>query len=169
MRVLFLDFDGVINSERWLLSRRGAMGRAGPFDPVPVRLVNQVAVQAGAHIVVSSHWRVEKSVGELRSILERLGMTAPLIDATPVYTEDPLDGLARAREIQAWLDGVCRPEGPSGTVDSFAILDDIETLGHLEPRRVRTTHLRGFTRDLMPKVSALLAEGTVGVRARGRE
>lgn len=132
--VIFLDFDGVLNSTRSMLAFGGA-GRH-QFDPVAVNLVARLAGNANANVVVSSAWRVGSSVGELKSILGEYSTTlaAKVIDVTP-----RLSG-KRGNEIASWL-----AQNPDKHSRNFVILDDdSDMLESQLPYFVQTRHRDGF-------------------------
>jgi len=67
MKVLFLDFDGVLNHHRWFsdfLAREGREPLFGGdddvdhFDPACVERVNRICRETGAVICISSAWRL---------------------------------------------------------------------------------------------------------------
>ena len=104
MKVLFLDIDGVCNSEATINnSHKGVIG----IDPYMAFLVGKIQLDTGCEVVLSSSWRtfpkgreeVEKSV-------------VKLYDITPRQH----DGV-RGWEIREWL-------GKHPEVTRFAILDD---------------------------------------------
>lgn len=148
MKIVFLDFDGVIN--------RGS----GRFLPELVERLNRITRTADAHIVVHSSWRWARSVRELTNILDDAGVLGPVLDKCPspvVYQQTP-EGLwvgeedweafkgniatndERAIAIQRWLD-----EHPE--VTRFVILDDCNALGHFvgTPGFLRTDMREGLT------------------------
>lgn len=111
MKVLFLDFDGVINSVRSATAFGGYPWDVKEeslrlFDQVAVGLIRLICKDTGTKIVLSSTWRASfpyKYLGEKLDL--------PIIDATPVK----LSG-GRGHEIAAWL--------ASNKVDKYAIVDD---------------------------------------------
>jgi hypothetical protein len=117
MKVLFLDFDGVLNSHKFLRAASGGMDR---LDPAAVKRLNTIVARSGAKVVISSTWRIKRSLAELRATLAALGFEGEVIDKTPELPSagygDPF--LARCEEIQAWISGRSEP------LESFAILDD---------------------------------------------
>lgn len=158
MKVVFLDFDGVLN--------RG-FGRA---EPRLADRLNTITRKSGAAIVVHSSWRYGRSLDMLRHILEGWGVKGEVIDMTPVpegaevrmgghiiipdgsmqafvdaLPEEFKDSAAssmwhyeRPCSIQLWLDD--HPE-----VESFAILDDHAEFAHLYQNHVHTRMNEGLT------------------------
>ncbi len=102
--VLFLDFDGVLNGEAFLRRQRNhpLPGGLRNFDPDNLAALDHLCRQlAIERIVVSSTWRIDRSVAELRSMLAREGFphAERIVDVTPDFG----GGLrARPAEIHAW-------------------------------------------------------------------
>ncbi|MBE6959414.1 MAG: hypothetical protein E7448_01640 [Ruminococcaceae bacterium] len=115
MKVLFLDFDGVLNSEKYI-RRTGLTGVV--IDPVNMALLKQIIDATDARIVLSTTWREHwsqnpdecNSTGrEINEIFAEYGLQ--IFDKTPmIYPK-------RETEIQSWL------ESHPG-VESFVVLDD---------------------------------------------
>lgn len=124
-RVVFLDIDGVLAPiRRW--------DRYEDLDPACVRGLNEIVMQAGAHVVVSSTWRFGKTVPELQEMLEGGGFTGRVLDKTPTG----MAGAERGEEIAAWL--------ATHAVSSYVILDDHLDMGDLHPRLIQTQPAHGL-------------------------
>ncbi len=106
MKVVFLDFDGVLNSYADLDAPR-APG-AGVFNLGAVERLNTIVARTGAQVVVSSTWRERYSLAGLQELLATSGFRGEVIGCTPVRAKDPArsegPGDERCREIQAWLE-----------------------------------------------------------------
>ena len=64
MRIVFLDFDGVLNSHAYFNARTEKfedVGEAGELDPTAVERLNRIIDATGALVVVSSSWRYARS------------------------------------------------------------------------------------------------------------
>lgn len=147
--VIFLDFDGVLNSTRSVLAF-GGCGRH-QFDPVAVDLVARLAGSANATVVVSSSWRIGSSVEELRAILGEYSttLTARVIDMTPTH------GQCRGAEIAQWL-----AEHPNEHNRAYVILDDdADMLDGQLPCFVQTRHRDGFGVPEYLRALAIIAPG----------
>lgn len=139
LKILFLDFDGVLSTEAYqrvvgsTLSDADYVTRSSKLlDPAAVARLNRVLAAANAQVVVSSTWRIGMSVPELQALLEEVGFAGVVCGVTPrLHTE-------RGAEIRAWLDE-CAPAA------RFVILDDGETFGDLESRVVRTDPAIGLS------------------------
>src|SRR5690242_6033276 len=107
MKVVFLDFDGVLNSFQYIDATR----MREPLDPAAVARLNAILARSGAKVVVSSTWRVRRSVEELQRVLVKVGFEGEVIDKTPVLehhgTGDPFQ--VRAMEIRTWIDALAQP------------------------------------------------------------
>ena len=130
MRVLFLDFDGVLNSDKYNSERDWRT--QGNIDETRLPLLRRIIDETGAVIVLSTSWREHwdpdlarcapgwRPTGEL---LARYGMK--ILDRTPKYG----GGYDRDLEVRAWL------AAHEDEVESFVILDDLRFgWGDLEER-----------------------------------
>ncbi len=111
-KVLFLDIDGVINSERTRAAFNGypqnfSQSDMVRFDQVAISLIRRVCKTTRCKIILSSSWRVYYRTEEVEEALD-----LPVIGVTP-----DLDGQARGFEINKWLSD--HPE-----VTKYAIVDD---------------------------------------------
>ncbi len=146
MKIIFLDFDGVICTAESIssaTSRRRAGELAGSdwnkfqIDPELVRNVRALQEHMGAKIVISSTWRLLDELDVLKAWLHERGGIDPssVIDITPRRH----DG-SRGREIKDWLD--LHPE-----VTSFKILDDDSDVMDVPEFRkdwIHTSFIEGF-------------------------
>jgi hypothetical protein len=150
MKVLFLDFDGVLNSGAFI-EVRGY--RPETLDAAAVARLNGVLARTRARVVVSSTWRLGYTLGELRDILVRHGFEGEVIGVTPHLGRAavfPLQRTPRGMEIQAWLDA--QPEPP----EAIAIVDDDEDMAHLDARLVRTDFETGLLDEHVERRVTLL-------------
>jgi hypothetical protein len=130
-RVVFLDLDGVMNSNDYYVARgpRTPSNDVDEFylnmiDPSAVTTLNSLVEQHNFNVVISSTWR--DSAIELK-VLERSGFTGKILGRTPLYTEmPPMSHIkpktyVRGHEIQQWInDNIERPHEYS----SYIIFDD---------------------------------------------
>lgn len=113
-KVLFLDIDGVLNSERTELAFGSyphdfSSAELARFDPVALRLVRKLCAMTDCSVVLSSSWRTCFTVHEVAN-----GLDLPVMAATC----DLGSTFDRAEEIAMWLAG--HPE-----VTHYAIVDDM--------------------------------------------
>lgn len=132
MNVIFLDIDGVMVTDRTLRAYSKDLGN--PFDPYCVTQFNMLLDKTKAKIVISSTWRMGKTLKKLKNILRLNGvMFADVIDKTPVLH------VHRGLEIQMWLD-----VNKHLNIEKFIIIDDDSDMEHLMPRLVKCSMYGGF-------------------------
>jgi len=115
MKVIFLDFDGVLNYDKYV---RNCSAYGVIIDPCKMILLKQIIDATAAKIVLSTSWREHwdkenencDSTGvKLNEIFKKYGLE--IFDKTPkLYT-------SREEEIKAWLNRC--PD-----VKNFVVLDD---------------------------------------------
>lgn len=117
MKVIFLDVDGVLNSEE-LFERCGE--ELVPVDEENVRCLREIIDATGAQIVLSSSWRY----GWAKNSDEVQDWCKLLVDVLAKYQIEIIDKTAysntgrREDEIKDWLER-CKEK-----VERFVILDD---------------------------------------------
>ncbi len=157
MKVVFLDFDGVLNSVAWIKGgRRGEREMPDKvLDPAAVLRVNTLCERTGAVVVISSTWRLFKE--DCVALLCRRGFTGTVVGKTPDHSWQPGDASnlwasrSRGSEIQAWLDA-------HPGVEAFVILDDDADMAHLMDKLVQTDFERGLTDAHVERAVAMLGE-----------
>ena len=116
MKIIFLDIDGVLNCDRYLIENKC---RGIGIDPMRVLLVADIVRASGAKIVLTTSWRSHWSENpEECDFLGREINEAFAAQGLSVYGKTPRLGYARESEILAWLD-----EHPE--VMHFVIIDDM--------------------------------------------
>lgn len=126
MKVIFLDIDGVLNSDRSIFILKMREFPAKPHfnsvmtnrynylmskvDPVAVQVLNRIVEDTNAKIVVSSANRIPLGKDGVIEALHDMGVVADIIDVTRIT------GGNRGMQIQDWLDRY--------DVESYVILDD---------------------------------------------
>jgi hypothetical protein len=117
VRVLFLDFDGVLLNRACWREPLKVKGKAATPNPELVARLAEIVRRTGARIVVSSTWRVGRTADELTDILHAAGLPGSerVLDVTPYG----VDGrhVERGVEIRHWM-------AQRDDVESFVVLDD---------------------------------------------
>lgn len=154
MKVIFLDFDGVLNSVEWHRQNiEGGKGNGWPerhIDPAAVAVLNEVIEKTGAYVVVSSTWRIGAQRVWLQEQLAAHGFKGIVLNSTPIIREA---GKVRGHEIQQWLDqAACFPHGRLGPVTHFVILDDDTDMAHLADKLVHIDDEKGLTKSYIPAI-----------------
>lgn len=162
MKLILLDFDGVLNNSTnpdvpyWAL------------DPTNVAVLNTLIERTGAKVVVTSSWRTGApsgpssdpepkvgsdgvhSVAQMQAILEMYSFKGEVVDVAPLVLPAKFSmRVDRGEEIMAWLKSARRAGGLLQTEapNKFVILDDrrdIEDYEELREHFVRTKMKTGL-------------------------
>ena len=149
LKILFLDFDGVLNSEQYL-HRCGEYGVV--FDPACMVQLQRIVQTTDARIVLTSswreHWESDESCGDntgvqINTLFHQYGLS--VWDKTPKLRD------RREKEIEAWL--TAHPD-----VENFAVVDDrFLSANLLEEHFVKTSNYQsGLNQELADAVIAIL-------------
>lgn len=147
--VIFLDFDGVLNSLRSAI----AFETYQRFDPVAVKIVRRLCDETDSKIVVSSTWRIGHTVDTLQLRMRECGAGAlsPL-----VIGMTGRDGKIRGDEIRAWLN--------TNPVHRYVIIDDGSDM-HPDQYFVKTDHAVGMDSRAFNAAKEALIEQESGAAA----
>ena len=110
-KIIFLDIDGVLNYELFYKKEDGPHETRFDYDLAnicgdKIKLLNTLIEETGADVVISSSWRKNKTLEELRTLFQHKGFKGNIIDKTPVlYYSDKEYGYSvpRGCEIKAWI------------------------------------------------------------------
>lgn len=146
MKVLFLDIDGVLNSDTFYLNRPKEIKHLpyplSEFDPACVARLNRILDETKARLVVSSSWRHDTFINR---VLERAGIKTKVWDITPYGMGKP-----RGHEIKKFLS-----EHPN--IENYVILDDVANmLPEQQSHFVQTKYYYGLTDEDMEKAINIL-------------
>ena len=141
MKVLFLDIDGVLNSENWFAYRiycvknnlvnilmnfvdtddRNIKHKLTMLDDRAIANLNRIIEETGCKVVLSSSWRSPSESENIftQDLLKLKGFKYEFYDITPrLWFSD--FSTRRGEEIKVWLD----KESEKHEIESFVILDD---------------------------------------------
>ena len=170
MKVIFLDFDGVLNSrqsmsfwhrkrdqEKWenqmYESWQGTMSEyiAQEFCPICTSNMELLIEKVPeAKIVVSSTWRLNNTVDDLKKILKPFPTVANRIIGVTPRGEYKNGRIMRGEEIKTWLEH--HPE-----VENYVIIDDdSDMLPEQLDNFVHTSNMHGFLYGDMLKATNIL-------------
>jgi hypothetical protein len=152
MTIIFLDIDGVLRTHKSDLENSILLNQEIPirvydrkFDSKAVSNINYITHYTNAKIVVSSTWRNNFTLQELKQIFKDRGITTDIIDKTEI-------GLTRGEEIREWLD--------RNEVTNYVVIDDQvkDIINWVDNRRViHVNPQEGFTSDeLVDKILDIL-------------
>jgi hypothetical protein len=141
MKIVFLDFDGVLNT---LLPHENH----GPFSKAACSHVNTLLHKVpDLRIVISSAWR-HHGIDYCRKALQEHGIDPiRVIDTTPLNEE--IGRFDRNKEIKTWLEA--HPE-----IVHFVILDDYFSMPSFRNKFVKTNQYVGFTEADLQKALEIL-------------
>ena len=130
MNIIFLDFDGVLNSWR----SHAAFRTLSRFDPIAVGLVKSLCTQAKALIVVSSSWRIGHTVESIKVRMNECGASSicPYVTGMTPYS---VSLRTRGEEIAKWVS--------KHELDRYVILDDDSDMHKSQPL-IQTTMWEGL-------------------------
>ena len=115
MKIIFLDFDGVLNSDKYV-RKHGNFGLI--IDPSRMLLLKQIIDETNAKIVLSTSWR--EHWNSMENHCDFMGITINSIFRKyrlEIFDKTPKMNFKREEEILRWLeDYPC--------VTNFVILDD---------------------------------------------
>lgn len=136
MKVIFVDVDGVLNSDDFIDSVKGSQD----IDIKTIRLLKNAVNETGAKIVMDTSFRYTKSFLKVQEMLLQNGI---LFDKTPFIDNE------RGKEIKQYL-------VEHKDIEDYILLDDVifpdfddELLEHLI--KMDDTNSRGIGKGLQEK------------------
>lgn len=110
MKVIFLDIDGVLNSNEYFeeIKNLEKKGIEKQIDIKKIKLLKKAVDETGAKVVLSSSWRYTRKAQDLKGLLLKYDIYA---DSTPLINN------IRGLEIKEWL-------SEHQDVEKYVILDD---------------------------------------------
>ena len=163
-RVLFLDIDGVLNSEAWNADHQMEIAQGILIDRRKVQLLSRLVHDTQAQIILHSGWRMwfDANLRPLRREAETLvqlfaeaGLS--LAGVTPDLTTEEIRrnkqfSKVKADEILAWLS---RHEH----VQAWVVLDDLDLHNErISAHQVRTNPVVGLTQKDVENAYRILVE-----------
>jgi|SRR5579862_814544 len=141
-RIIFLDFDGVLNCEQ----SNQELGTRYRFARSCVAALNLVLRAADARIVITSSWRENWTLKDNAQFLERDGVLPGR-----VLGKTPSLGRERGIEIDTWL------RSAPYAIESFVILDDRDDMAMHRERLIQVDPQIGLTGDQARQAVELLS------------
>ena len=161
-RVVFLDIDGVLNSNFWNENHQREIRDGTLIDESKVKLLCKLVRDIDAQIILHSGWKywfdsdlrpLRREAENLRALLEKERLT--IAGVTPDHATDEIKkskkfSLVKAGEILAWL-------GQHKDVDSWVVLDDLDLhSAEMEMHQVKTDQRIGLTIEDVEKAKKML-------------
>ncbi len=146
--LLFLDFDGVLNSDAYFGRNPDVRGN-DVIDRRLVQRLNGFLDTSGCNVIISSTWRCNRTMSELRGILSERGLRPALVARIIDKTYD-LSTANRGKEISRFLNGKARGGTP------FVIFDDDWDMEPVETHLVQTDPAVGLSRKDITRAHKIL-------------
>jgi len=115
MKIIFLDFDGVLNYQKFVLDRNRKIRNIEPYDSLElldlrkVLLVKDICNNTGAKIVVVSSWKKMLSYSDVEKVLKDIGL--PIIGTTITNEHG-----TRGKEIKDFI--------KENNIKNYIVIDD---------------------------------------------
>lgn len=149
MKIIFLDFDGVLNSAKYLAD---CENQGVVIDPSKLALLKQIIDATNARIVLSTSWREHwsKTPAECDDIGRFIEQTFSFY-GLQIFDKTPVLRARREIQIRIWLD-----QHPQ--VQNFVVLDDmLLNADFMEGHFVKTSyHFDGLAEDDVQKAIEIL-------------
>lgn len=165
LKVLFLDIDGVLNSQDneysrlylWRMEIERSRDKYGDlFDERCVRWLRLIVEKTDCKIVISSSWR-RSGLETMQDLWHHRKLPGQVIDITPLTMSEYLVNLYadteadRGYEIQEWIN--------LNNPDSYCIVDDMK--GMLKHQNfVQTDSLIGLDLETSKQIIRILNNGS---------
>ncbi len=148
MNIIFLDVDGVLNSQNKLIelynkTHKSHSGMNFPFDENCFENLKILVEETNSKIVITSTWRkYQEKIKLLNSILDKYNLKQEVIGYIPILNQK------REYEIKEYI--------KSNNVENFVIIDDIKDMNDLNEYLVITTYKTGLTKENVEQAEKIL-------------
>jgi hypothetical protein len=144
LKLIFLDVDGVFVTGDYIIERYNITGKPSGhvFDPKSIERFNRVIRETDAKVVVSSTWRMGRTIDELQTLFDSKGFVGIEVVGKTEFTSHGI----RGKEIQTYLNNM--DVKPS----KFVILDDDADMEHLMPYLFKTDFSTGLTDEVTENI-----------------
>lgn len=165
MNVIFLDIDGVLNSDFWTANNQKEISDGTLIDYEKIKLLSKLVNESSAQVILHSGWKYwfDGELNPLRKESERLknmlidcgisinGITPDL--ATEEIKRTKKFSLVKADEILQWLS-----EHPNA---NWVVIDDLDLHNdEIRKHQVRTDSSVGLTeKDIEMAIKVLKSKG----------
>lgn len=151
MKVIFLDLDGVLNSDAYWNDRERGLGDGDwlqwwtdSFDPSAVEVLNKLTAETSAKIVFISNRRTWLPFDDIKTVFDKVGIQGELLGITPYLRSN-----FREDEIKEWLN--------HNKCEAYVILDDVGDFPNLMQHWVEVNPAYGLTEDYLKHAKCVLS------------
>lgn len=161
-KIVFLDIDGVLNSDFWNKNHQREISVGALIDESKIKLLCKLIKDTDAQIILHSGWKywfdsnlrpLRKEAENLKVLLEKEGLA--ISGVTPDHATEEIKNskkfsLIKAGEILAWLE-------QHNDVDTWVVMDDLD-LHNAEVARhqVKTDQSIGLTGEDVERAERML-------------
>ena len=162
VNIIFLDIDGVLNSNFWNDSHQREISDGTLVDAEKVKLFSMLVKRTNAKIILHSGWKywfdqdlkpLRQEAENLISLLKKEGLM--IGDITPDHSTEEIRrnkkfSLVKAGEILAWL-------AEHDDINNWIVIDDLDLHSkEIEMHQVKTNPSIGLTIDDVYKAEKIL-------------
>ncbi len=160
--VVFLDIDGVLNSNFWLENNERELSNGTLIDREKVKLLGTLIKATNSKIILHSGWRFwfDDDLKPLRMEAERFveileGEGLKLDGLTPDLTTEEIRktkkfSLVKAKEILLWL-------SENSDVQNWVVLDDLDLHNEeVEKKQIKTDPTIGLSEEDIKEAEKIL-------------
>ena len=158
IKIIFLDIDGVLNTERYLrIQSRKCKGIIDSemqfnFDPEATKNLCEIVDKTDSYIVVCSKWKNDKNSRlwvEFMNNMHSIKLGERILDSTSNSYNNLI-----SKEIEEWFNNNVEKE-----IDNFVIISDKWNMGkYTDNNYVRCWEYSGITDDVKSKVIDILCK-----------
>lgn len=163
-KIIFLDIDGVLNSDLWNAAHQSELRVGILIDSGKVDLLAGLVQKTGSRIVLHSGWRFWFNINlkaltqEAACLLELFhAKNLELYDITPDFSTEEIKrtkkfSLVKAQEISAWLEA--HPK-----TGSWVVIDDLDLHNDkIRRRQVKPDPAVGLTQQDIKQAEIMLSD-----------
>lgn len=152
MKVIFLDIDGVLYTDKALKLDKETNSPIINFDSKSLLNLYEIVKKTDAKIVISSSRKVHKKNNwflwlQIIENLKKFEIDKNIIDTTPVLQNQP-----RWAEIKSWIDS-----NNGLNIESYVIIDDEWDMWELSTSFVRCSHFIWISEENKDKAIEILS------------
>lgn len=155
MKYIFLDIDGVFNTEQWFKKVKSTLKNYPKymFDPELVSNFNEIIEKTEAKIILSSSWRIGMTAEQILDLFKEVGIKGEFECSTPDFClqyKGRYVDLPRGVEIQYVVDSLqIRNE-------DYVIIDDCSDMLLEQKDNFFCTKEEGLTKEIAEKIIKFL-------------
>lgn len=155
MKLIFLDFDGVLNSIKYYKAGHIVYDEIfnGKFDPEAIAILNRIIRKTGAQIVLTADLNI--FYPRLPKMLEKMGIYGKIYSVLPITytfsTTTQIDNISD-KKCKQILDFI---EKEKDNIESYCVLSSINNKLNID-NFLQTSYSIGLTEEIAQKAIQIL-------------